>query len=727
MGVTSPILLVVVVSAGTIWKLSGASPELALVVFNSHGPYSAFLVQRTGWTKDLDVFLWWLSRIPFSGGGFGDAAIAEGLSDALTMFTVSKNGSQSLQTIDSQKHCILVAASNPYPLATTVYFPPNLGAEQIESPETQTGTCLGDAESVAMSFGQYFVSLSVICPRQLPKLRAIYNAGRRNSRAADPTADNVKNSHFTVLISENFMDGRAALSHPLIGNMTSNQGIVKLDTAAAPAAVPGPASTSIPSVNGSMINRQPPTANIPSAAIKVEPTTVPAMVSGAGYPHLPPISSVSSQGVTSLQTSSPSPTSQEMNVTSEVIQEHKPLVNSMSQAMRPAGTAQANVNILNNLSQHRQVMNSASITGANSIALQAIGGTHMAVHMSNMISSGMTSSGMPGITSVSGSGALMPTTQVAQNTAIGSFTATNSHVSGNSNMGISPALTNLQNSIGMGQSAQGIGQGNLSQSGQTGQGGINMASGIINGLGPSGMSSVHGTMIPTPGMSQQSSMNSLGITSNTAINMPLTQVPGVQPPQSKYVKIWWEGALSGQRQGHPVFICKLEGYRNASASETLAADWPSSMQIVRLIAQDHMSNKQYVGKADFLVFRTLNQHGFLAQLQEKKLCAVIQLPSQTLLLSVSDKAGRLIGMLFPGDMVVFKPQVSSQPQPQQQLQQQTQQNQLLQQQQQQQSQPQQQQPIATMNQTFVQGSVRPQMLPQSKLPSSTLSNGGFMP
>lgn len=29
-------------------------------------------------------------------------------------------------------------------------------------------------------------------------------------------------------------------------------------------------------------------------------------------------------------------------------------------------------------------------------------------------------------------------------------------------------------------------------------------------------------------------------------------------------------------------------------------------------------------------------------------CAVIQLPSQTLLLSVSDKAYRLIGMLFPG-------------------------------------------------------------------------------
>ncbi|XP_020703758.1 mediator of RNA polymerase II transcription subunit 25 [Dendrobium catenatum] len=645
-------------------KLSGANPELALVVFNSHGPYSAFLVQRTGWTKDLDVFLGWLSRVQFSGGGFGDAAIAEGLSDALTMFTVSTNGSQSLQNLDFQKHCILVAASNPYPLSSPVYFPPNPTTEQSDNPDAQTGTCLGDAEGVAKSFGQCFISLSVLCPRQLPKLKAIYIAGKRNPRAADPTVDNASNPHFTVLLSENFMEARAALSRPVIGSLATAQSVVKMD-AAPTGAAPWTSSTSLQSVNGSMINRQQPSGNIPPAAVKVEPTTVPTMVSGSGYPHLPPISSVSSQVAPSLQTSSPSPTSQEMNITSEAMPEHKPLVNLSSQTLRPVSPA--NVSILNNLSQHREVMNSASITGANPIGLQTIGVTPMVMHVSNMISSGMASSGM--------SGALMTTTQVAQNTALGSFTSANSQVSGNSNMGISPALTNLQNSIGMGQSVQGMGQGNLTQSAQTGQGGINMTTSIMNGLGPAGLSSVPGTMIPTPGMSQQSSVNSLGMTNNTAINLPLTQqAPGVQQTQSKYVKIW-EGALSGQRQGHPVFICKLEGYRNATASETLAADWPTSMQIVRLIAQDHMSNKQYVGKADFLVFRTLNQHGFLTQLQDKKLCAVIQLPTQTLLLSVSDKAGRLIGMLFPGDMVVFKPQVPNIQQQQQLLQQQQQQQQ----------------------------------------------------
>lgn len=43
---------------------------------------------------------------------------------------------------------------------------------------------------------------------------------------------------------------------------------------------------------------------------------------------------------------------------------------------------------------------------------------------------------------------------------------------------------------------------------------------------------------------------------------------------------------------------------------------------VNLIAFDI---RQYVGKADFLVFRAMNQHGFLGQLQEKKLVSLISI------------------------------------------------------------------------------------------------------
>lgn len=637
-------------------KLAGVPPELALVVFHTHGPYSAFVVQRSGWTKDMDTFLSWLSGISFSGGGFSEAAICEGLAEALMILQGSPSNNQNHQNHELQKHCVLVAASNPYPLPTPVYRPFVQSGDHKKNNEVTKESCLADAEAVAISFSQCCVSLSVVSPKQLPTLKAIYNAGKRNPQASDPSVDHAKNPHFLVLLSESFMEARTALSHPSPGNLVPNQIITKMDIAPA-ATVPGPTSNANPSVNGSMMGRQ------PTANIKVEPTTITPMVSAPAFSHMTPISNVTSQGVSALQSSSPSIISQETNVANEILQEHKPLVNPIQQQVRPGGPA--NVSILNNLSQHRHSLSGATSMGPN------MGATPIQVHMSNMISSGMTST--PSVIS-SMSGTVQPTgaQQLVQNTALGSFGSNNSTVSGNSNVAVSSSLANIQNNIATAQSVPPMAQGGLmsgSHGSQSGQGGIGTNQNMISSLGPTAISSAP-AMMPTPGMTQQAGVNSLSVNNSSAMNMPMPQQPNGQQ-QSKYVKIW-EGTLSGQRQGQPVFICKLEGYRSGTASDTLAADWPETMQIVRLIAQEHMNNKQYVGKADFLVFRTLNQHGFLGQLQEKKLCAVIQLPSQTLLLSVSDKAGRLIGMLFPGDMVVFKPQVSTQ-QPQMQQQQQLQQ------------------------------------------------------
>eukprot|EP00258_Populus_trichocarpa_P050517 XP_024466536.1 mediator of RNA polymerase II transcription subunit 25 isoform X2 [Populus trichocarpa] len=696
------------------------------------------------------------------------------------MFPIDPNGSQTQSNIDEQRNCILIAASNPHPLPTPVYRPQIQNLEQIENIDAQNESRLSDAETVAKSFPQCSVSLSIICPKQLPKLRSIYNAGKRNSRAADPPVDSVKNPHFLVLISENFMEARAALSLPGVTSLTSNQTPVKVDIASV-TSVTGPAPTSIPSVNGSITNR--PTisvGNVPTATVKVEPSTITSMANGPTFPHNPSVPRPASQGVPILQTSSPSTTTQDMATSGDDVQDLKPNVSVMTQSARPGPPAAANVSILNNISQARQVMNSAGLSGGTSLGLPSINQTSVAMHMSNMISSGMASSvpaaptvfssGQPGVSSITGSGTLTGTTQIGPNSGLGSFTSATSNVSGNSNLGrISQPMGNLQAGVSIGQSAPGMSQGNISGA-QMVQSGMGANPNTMSGLGPSGVSSGLNTMIPTPGMSQQvqSGMQPLGANNNSADNLSMSQqtAGGLQPPQSKYVKVW-EGNLSGQRQGQPVFITRLEGYRSASASETLAANWPPTMQIVRLISQDHMNNKQYVGKADFLVFRAMNQHGFLGQLQEKKLCAVIQLPSQTLLLSVSDKACRLIGMLFPGDMVVFKPQISSQQQ-QMQMQRQQQQQQMQQQQQQQQHpqlqqqqhqqqlpqlqqqqlsllqqqqlsllqqqqqlpQLQQQQMAGTgMGQTYVQGPGRPQLVSQGQVSSQGPANmpgGGFM-
>ncbi|GJZ20159.1 mediator of RNA polymerase II transcription subunit 25, partial [Tanacetum coccineum] len=63
-------------------EVDSPNVELALVVFNAHG--SSWLLHQTDWTNDVKCFLNRLPCIKFSGSKFCDAAIAEGLAQALT-------------------------------------------------------------------------------------------------------------------------------------------------------------------------------------------------------------------------------------------------------------------------------------------------------------------------------------------------------------------------------------------------------------------------------------------------------------------------------------------------------------------------------------------------------------------------------------------------------------------------------------------------------------------
>jgi len=274
------------------------------------------------------------------------------------------------------------------------------------------------------------------------------------------------------------------------------------------------------------------------------------VVSGPTFPHNSsvPRATSTSQGVPSLQTSSPSSVSQDIIANNENAQDTKPTV-SMLQPLRPVNPTQANVSILNNLSQARQVMSSAALSGGTSMGLPSMGQTPVAMHMSNMISSGMTSSvpaaqnvfssGQSGITSITSSGPLSVPAQVGQNPGLGSLTSNTSNLSSSSNIGISQPLGNLQGAVSMGQQASGMSQGNLSGP-QMVQGGVPMNQNAMSGLGQSVVSSGNGTMIPTPGMSQQVQSGMQPLVNNAAGNMSLSQQSSgsMQSAQSKYVKVW---------------------------------------------------------------------------------------------------------------------------------------------------------------------------------------------
>ncbi|RVX14263.1 hypothetical protein VitviT2T_025919 [Vitis vinifera] len=202
-------------------EASGGRVELSLVMYNSHGPYSGFLTQDSRTTRSMGTFLQWLSAISFSGDGYDDLAIAEGLADALLMFPRHPHGTQTQQRLLGRRHCILVAASNPFPFPIPVHLPKiqNLQGAQISGATTEFS--LADPNMVAKLFTQCCVSLSVISPKQLPKLREIYNSANSNLQGENSLVNGM-NPQFLILISKNFPEAHAALNEY---NVTSTPSI----------------------------------------------------------------------------------------------------------------------------------------------------------------------------------------------------------------------------------------------------------------------------------------------------------------------------------------------------------------------------------------------------------------------------------------------------------------------------------------------------------------------
>ncbi|KAI5082202.1 hypothetical protein GOP47_0001945 [Adiantum capillus-veneris] len=259
-------------------KTPGPVVEMALVVFYTHGPYSGCLLQQTGWTTNLDRFWQWVSRINFAGGGFGDAAIAEGLAEALLMCCPAPVANPVSQVAaDRQKHCILVAASNPHRLPTPIPRPPVQGLPQPSTssdPSAAEHWWLADADTVAKAFSQCSVSLSIISPRQLLSLRSIFNMAKRTTRAADTPMEVSKYAHHMVLISDNFVEARQALIHssggptPVVPSVVLPK--VEASSATSLPSAPQAAAATVRAPTAGLVASRPSTANgiIPPVPLK---------------------------------------------------------------------------------------------------------------------------------------------------------------------------------------------------------------------------------------------------------------------------------------------------------------------------------------------------------------------------------------------------------------------------------------------------------------------------
>lgn len=85
------------------------------------------------------------------------------------------------------------------------------------------------------------ILVKLTCPNFL-----LLKQGKHDPRANDLPIDNAKNPHFLVLLSENFLEARAAFNRAGVPSSASNQNPVKMDMAPI-TSVTGPPPTSMPS------------------------------------------------------------------------------------------------------------------------------------------------------------------------------------------------------------------------------------------------------------------------------------------------------------------------------------------------------------------------------------------------------------------------------------------------------------------------------------------------
>ncbi|CAL0304761.1 unnamed protein product [Lupinus luteus] len=169
-----------------------------------------FDLQSINWTRDVDTFLGTLSCLAFNGDDLSQYAMAEGLAEALMMYTRPFNGTCTTQDhYDGEKHCILVAAGDPVPLKMLVTVPMILDGKFV------VGRLLHNFEAdfleVTQMFSQLGVSISVIIPNENAIFGKVFNLGNNITEMEHAPLYSYKIDEIFVMLSHNFKEAREAI------------------------------------------------------------------------------------------------------------------------------------------------------------------------------------------------------------------------------------------------------------------------------------------------------------------------------------------------------------------------------------------------------------------------------------------------------------------------------------------------------------------------------------
>ncbi|XP_017437932.1 mediator of RNA polymerase II transcription subunit 25 [Vigna angularis] len=180
--------------------------ELGLVMYNSNSN-TGLDVQYIHWTRDVNYFLDILSCLAFNGDNLNQHAMVEGLAKALMMFPRPSNVMTAQEYYNGERHCVVVAARDPFPTRMLVSVP-EITKEGIIG--TNLHYVNADFYEVAEMFGPLAVSLSIISPIQHPIFEVIFNVANDGSIVSTSPICSTRMDQFTVLLSRKFKEAHDA-------------------------------------------------------------------------------------------------------------------------------------------------------------------------------------------------------------------------------------------------------------------------------------------------------------------------------------------------------------------------------------------------------------------------------------------------------------------------------------------------------------------------------------
>ncbi|XP_014506242.2 mediator of RNA polymerase II transcription subunit 25 [Vigna radiata var. radiata] len=121
----------------------------------------------------------------------------------------------------------------------------------------------------------------------------------------------------------------------------------------------------------------------------------------------------------------------------------------------------------------------------------------------------------------------------------------------------------------------------------------------------------------------------------------------------------WQGCLIGKVYSNRESLNVAKAVRKPTSPVTLAADWRSTLRIVCFLPTKTVNYTLKIcgGAIDYVFFHIteFNNLDVYEHLSKKKVCAKVELPSETIILSATESKYHFLGTIIPRDIVFIQP------------------------------------------------------------------------